>query len=60
MTHCWKDYAAWCDEEYAPGSAEWAAAFDSGATCMLPDGHSGAHEWTPDDQIGVVFKETAE
>ena len=26
-------------------------------TCMLPAGHEGPHEFTPDDQIEVTFKE---
>ena len=24
-------------------------------TCMLVDGHTGPHQWTPDDQITVRF-----
>ena len=25
------------------------------ATCLLPDGHTGPHEWTPDEDITITF-----
>lgn len=55
MTHCWMgkyeymesigqldDYLA--DGEQVP------------STCLLPDGHAGPHEWTPDSEIIIQFK----
>ena len=30
---------------------------ERGWICMLPDGHDGPHETTPDDQVGVTFAE---
>ena len=45
--HCWFDFddAYWLDDDTrVPGH-----------TCMLEDGHSGPHEPTPDDEIGVSF-----
>jgi len=41
ILHCWEDGPR--DER------------DVGSTCMLPDGHDGPHEWTPDDEITVRF-----
>ncbi len=29
-------------------------------TCMLADGHSGPHEWSRDDEIGISFSEDGE
>ncbi len=52
--HCWAD--AWGDHEV--GSPEYLAArlaWPRGGTCLLPDGHDGPHEFTPDDQIFVIF-----
>lgn len=31
-----------------------------GSTCLLPDGHDGDHEFTPDDEIAIVFREAAQ
>lgn len=44
IPHCWED---------GPRVGIWPR--DSGTTCMLRDGHEGAHEWTQDDQIVVRF-----
>ena len=41
QSHCWADHLR------ADGIP---------CTCMLPDGHPGDHEWTPDDRITVVFR----
>ena len=30
-----------------------------GSTCLLPDGHDGPHEFTPDSEIMVTFSESA-
>lgn len=29
-------------------------------TCMLPDGHSGPHQWTLDDNVLIDFASTPE
>ena len=58
MTHCWKGYLDWLDECGLLGSEEWAAAYECDATCMLPDGHDGPHEFVRDDQIGIHFEES--
>jgi hypothetical protein len=33
----------------------WVGDYEDGcgSTCMLPDGHDGPHEFTPDDQIVI-------
>lgn len=50
--HCWMGYI----ESLEFGSPEWADACpQSDATCLLPDGHEGPHEWTPDREIQVRF-----
>ena len=43
LVHCWED---------GPRTED-----DCSTTCMLPDGHPGEHEWTPDDQITIQFSE---
>ena len=56
VLHCWKGKVQHMEEEYGFGSTEWAEAVCEGdGTCMLPAGHDGPHEWTPDDQIIVSF-----
>lgn len=67
--HCWKGYAEWVCEHY--GVKHWWEAPDEAkaliigdgdlntgfndATCLLPDGHEGPHEWTPDNEIIIRF-----
>ena len=56
--HCWTDYR----ETLPLGSPEWAAWYSEEAptaTCMLPAGHNGAHEWTPDADIAIQFEAQA-
>ena len=58
MVHCWKDYQEWIEETTGK---PWYEQYDSlkyehGATCHLPDGHGGPHEWTPDNEIMIEFK----
>lgn len=43
VVHCWAD---------GPRTED-----DCGTTCMLLDGHTGPHQWTRDDGIGVSFPE---
>lgn len=42
------------------GHDDWDQAMECAygreqATCLLEDGHSGPHEWTPDSEIVVSF-----
>lgn len=46
--HCWFDF--WADIEDGDTSLP-------GHTCMLPDGHDGPHEPTPDKEILISFAE---
>lgn len=56
VTHCWEDYKSFVSDQFGIGSREWCEAHQKGdATCLLPEGHEGPHEWTPDDQITVHF-----
>ena len=61
MTHCWMGRTEWIEQTYGYLSDEYiadaAAAYDGkmSATCMLPDGHDGPHEFTDDDQIRISF-----
>jgi hypothetical protein len=48
----------WLEETYGHRSEEYIDAQcsdDYGGTCMLPEGHRGPHEFTPDSEIVVVF-----
>ncbi len=38
----------------------WFDAPNGGSTCLLVDGHTGPHEFTSDDQIGVTFRDGPE
>lgn len=53
--HCWTGKTEYMEEKFGYGSEEWAEAFNNNGTCMLPDGHEGEHEFTPDNQILVTF-----
>lgn len=65
LTHCW---AGWLesmsdDDRIDEMARQWQADDAAGRsdrgfqdkTCLLPQGHSGPHEWTPDDQFSVKF-----
>ena len=54
--HCWKDYRDWVKETYGLLSGEYIDSFNEWpATCMLPAGHAGPHEWTPDSETAIKF-----
>jgi hypothetical protein len=52
--HCWADGP----EEIRQKEADlwWQGLFAVGSTCMLPDGHEGEHQFTPDDQVTLSFE----
>jgi hypothetical protein len=53
--HCWHGHR----DDLEPGTREYErswAMYPDGATCMLPNGHAGPHEYTPDDEITVSFE----
>jgi hypothetical protein len=54
--HCWADKSTWAFEKFGPSSDEWADTVLNNGTCLLPAGHEGEHEWTPDGEIMVTFK----
>ncbi|MBM4321578.1 MAG: hypothetical protein FJ125_16955 [Deltaproteobacteria bacterium] len=52
--HCWQDRLDWVWQQGAKlGSPEYLDALEHPATCMLPAGHEGPHEWTPDEEIVI-------
>ena len=52
VPHCWADELS----QYEVGSAEWTVMMLKGnATCLLPAGHGGPHEFIPDSEITVEF-----
>lgn len=55
MKRCWKGKREWAEEAHGWGSPEWAQAYVEDGTCLLPDGHPGEHEWTPDADIVISF-----
>jgi hypothetical protein len=56
VRHCWQGY----HEQWPDGSDEWARHYhEPSATCLLPKGHEGPHQFTPDDQIIVQFPENS-
>ena len=47
----------WAENTFGSLSDEYINTYINGnATCMLPAGHDGPHEWTPDDEIVVAFE----
>ena len=57
VLHCWTDEREHAEEVHGRLSPQWAEVWfrDVSGTCMLPQGHDGPHQFTPDDQIGVTF-----
>jgi hypothetical protein len=57
--HCWKDLGEHLEETDRDAYNEWFGGrypdTPLGGTCMLPDAHTGPHQFTPDDQITVSF-----
>jgi hypothetical protein len=53
--HCWKSNVEHAAELWGKGGMHWRDALEHPATCMLPDGHSGPHQWTPDGEIEIAF-----
>lgn len=55
MAYCWTDELEFIEETGGYASDEYIQALNRSRTCLLPDGHDGAHEWTDDDDIRVTF-----
>lgn len=59
VLHCWAGKLDTDDLEI--GSDEWVNRWvrkeegEDTCTCMLPQGHDGPHEWTPDSEITITF-----
>jgi hypothetical protein len=53
--HCWMSNTEHAKLTHGIASDEWAEAFNNPSTCMLPDGHAGPHQWTPDGEIEITF-----
>ncbi len=55
---CWKGKLDWIEETFGKRSEEWWEQWEEvcGATCMLPEGHEGPHQWTRDSDITVEFQ----
>jgi hypothetical protein len=59
ILHCWQDKREWMARTHGEHSDEAIDTYMNGnGTCLLPAGHEGPHEWTPDDQIVVTFAPT--
>lgn len=57
---CWQDKAQFFADEFGEFSDKALEAQQRPGTCLLPDGHSGPHEFTADDRITVSFRATAQ
>lgn len=61
VLHCWMGKRDYAIDVHGWGSPEHLATYsdndeeDNDGTCMLPDGHDGEHEFTPDNEIGISF-----
>ena len=58
IVHCWEGKGEWIEERFGFRSQEYLEylADEDRCTCMLPRGHDGPHEWTPDKNIVIRFK----
>lgn len=52
VLHCWADWRSTLEVGSEAWNQSWAGP---NKTCLLPAGHAGPHEWTPDDEIRVRF-----
>ena len=54
MVHCWEGY----QDQFEEMSEEWLDAIihERNGTCWLEHGHTGPHEFIPDDEIQISFK----
>lgn len=56
QVHCWTGRLEHAEAVHGWGSDEYWKAYDlPSATCMLPDGHAGPHEFMDDSNITVRF-----
>ena len=56
MIHCWEDETQYIVKKHGLDSKEYVdSILRGGGTCMLPDGHTGGHEFTPDGEITILF-----
>lgn len=53
--HCWADQAEFVAATEGGDSLAWLEAWRRNGTCLLPRGHDGPHEWTPDGEIVAEF-----
>jgi hypothetical protein len=61
--HCWHDQKTHIEETFGFHSDEHLQTYADnwvGGTCMLEDGHAGAHKFTSDARIGVTFATAGE
>ena len=60
MNHCWHDEGEYLEGTCGLRSPEHCDYIlsDRRRTCMLPEGHSGPHVWTDNDQIVVKFRDS--
>jgi hypothetical protein len=59
---CWADKAEHLAKEhgeYSPQHVNAMYGAGGNATCLLPEGHDGPHDWTSDSEIVVTFPEAA-
>lgn len=39
------------EEAFGEDSPQHLSALDNDGSCLLPDGHDGPHEWTPEEFV---------
>lgn len=58
--HCWTCRREWLEARYGFHSEQHLETYSQDfidGTCMLPAGHAGPHDFTPDHAIRITFSD---
>lgn len=55
MSRCWRSNVEFAESRHGDNSPEYRHALHRPATCLLPQGHAGPHEFTFDGDVRFTF-----
>jgi hypothetical protein len=56
MVHCWVAKSEWTEEIFGENSPQHKSAIENDGSCLLCDGHSGQHQWTPEEIVMRILR----